>query len=208
MGKYTMNVTVKQTNNNGDACTYEVEVEESAQKKTGRCLQRYSCKIIAVVVIIATLVFSKCAISDIISAESKPVSDSYILKGDALATTQSDDNEATSDADRSYSLSASLTVSKSVLWHQVLRISCFCLLTIVIGVLCAILLKDNSGIRYEKLDMLQPLRDSLLKKIDTNEFSKETVETKSQTATEKETLTKVYSTPDLLKHYMNCITEI
>lgn len=71
-------------------------------------------------------------------------------------------------------------------------------LSTIIG-LTILLVRDESGIRYEKLDMLNDLSHKII----AEEFSERDYETSRQIKAIEKSIKS-----DLLKHYMNCITEI
>lgn len=102
--------------------------------------------------------------------------------------------------------------SKKVFFYHVLCIVFIIVLGITVMVLLAILLNDDSGIRYEKLDGLNSIKDKLLEydsKTSWGEDTNETIIIKNKKDKSTEITTKrIYNRADLLKHYMNCITDI
>ncbi len=102
--------------------------------------------------------------------------------------------------------------SKKVFFYHVLCIVFIIVLGITVMVLLAILIKDDSGIRYEKLDELNSIKDKLLECNSEIAWGKNKDVTKT-VANEKDksteiTTKRIYNRADLLKHYMNCITDI
>lgn len=105
-------------------------------------------------------------------------------------------------------------ISKYFLYH-ILCIVFIIVLGVTVTVLLLVVVKDDSGIRYEKLDALCSVEDKIIKLSDSVDKNKTAIEEKPEqncngsekvTKTTTDTATSNYAT--LLKHYMNCITEI
>lgn len=101
--------------------------------------------------------------------------------------------------------------SEKVFLYHVLCIVFIIVLGVTVTVLLAILIKDDSGIRYEKLDELAEIRNNLIESISYKEtvLEEETIE-KNLTSEQSKTITRNQKSikADLLKHYMSCITDI
>lgn len=105
-------------------------------------------------------------------------------------------------------------ISKYFLYH-ILCIVFIIVLGVTVTVLLLVVVKDDSGIRYEKLDALCSVEDKIIKLSDSVDKNKTAIEEKTEqncngaekvTKTTTDTATSNYAA--LLKHYMNCITEI
>lgn len=105
-------------------------------------------------------------------------------------------------------------ISKYFLYH-ILCIVFIIVLGVTVTVLLLVVVKDDSGIRYEKLDALCSVEDKINKLSGSVDKKKTTIEGKTEqncngsekvTKTTTDTVTSNYAA--LLKHYMNCITEI
>lgn len=110
--------------------------------------------------------------------------------------------------------SAKKHISKYFLYH-ILCIVFIIVLGVTVTVLLLVVVKDDSGIRYEKLDALCSVEDKIIKLSDSVDKNKTAIEEKTEqncngaekvTKTTTDTATSNYAA--LLKHYMNCITEI
>lgn len=104
------------------------------------------------------------------------------------------------------------TGSKKVFLYHVLCIVFIIILGVTVTVLLMLLIKDDSGIRYEKLDELNSIKDKLLECNTEIAWGKNKDVTKT-VANEKDgsaeiTTKKVDNRTDLLKHYMSCVTDI
>jgi len=104
--------------------------------------------------------------------------------------------------------------SKYFLYH-ILCIVFIIVLGVTVTVLLLVVLKDDSGIRYEKLDALCSVEDKINTFSGSADKNKTVIEEKTEqncngsekvTKTTTDTATSNYAA--LLKHYMNCITEI
>ena len=108
--------------------------------------------------------------------------------------------------------------TKKVFLYHLLCIAYICVLGITITTLLIILLKDDSGIRYEKLDELNEIKEKFFKEdfknpVDKTEKEVKVVNSNMGTTTSKtKTKTKTTETTDnrvkLLKHYMSCVADI
>lgn len=124
-----------------------------------------------------------------------------------------------------YSNSSEDDRAKKVFLYHLLCIVYICTLGVVITTLLIIILKDDNGIRYEKLDELHEIRkkffagevnDSANKKETEDKFEKTTnmgkdsnINTKITETTKTNTTTEITDQrAELLKHYMNCVVEI
>ncbi|MBQ6057033.1 MAG: hypothetical protein IJJ70_08165 [Treponema sp.] len=105
-------------------------------------------------------------------------------------------------------------ISKYFLYH-ILCIVFIIVLGVTVTVLLLVVVKDDSGIRYEKLDALCSVEDKINKLSGSVDKKKTSIEEKTEqncngseklTNTTTDTATSNYAA--LLKHYMNCITEI
>lgn len=126
--------------------------------------------------------------------------------------------DASRTATASIKTPQSVNVSnKKVFLYHLLCIIYICVLGATVAVLFVIFLKDDSGIRYEKLDELCKIREIISETISEKAISKETFESNQEISTDNakaekenknENKTYTYAQPELLKHYMNCITEV
>lgn len=104
--------------------------------------------------------------------------------------------------------------SKYFLYH-ILCIVFIIVLGVTVTVLLLFVLKDDSGIRYEKLDALCSVEDKINTFSGSADKNKTTIEEKNEQncngaekVTKTTTDTETSNRAALLKHYMNCITEI
>ena len=101
--------------------------------------------------------------------------------------------------------------SKKVFFYHILCIVFVIVLGVTVTVLLMLLIKDDSGIRYEKLDELKKVKEKLIDIINCQEtiLEEEIIEKNSMPEKTKTTTRKPKSIKaDLLKHYMSCVTDI
>ena len=128
------------------------------------------------------------------------------------------------------------TITKSINLYQILCMVFIICLTVTLISLITLLIKDDSNIRYEKLDILMDAKEDLLKGLDCDKKDKETKEVQKESdenakkkdesdsneknenkpetkdnscnkTTEKTTSEKSIKA-GLVKHYMSCVSEI
>ena len=103
--------------------------------------------------------------------------------------------------------------------YTVLYISFFVISGFVITIIFVLILKDDTGLRYAKLDELHSIKKKLLycpnnKKsdsetnIDDNQLEFFNMDTSTVYGAKEKIITKTSNRAALLKHYMTCVTEI
>lgn len=103
--------------------------------------------------------------------------------------------------------------SVKIFLYHVICIVFIIVFGVTVTVLFMLLIKDDSGIRYEKLDELNSIKDKLLECNSEIAWGKnkdvtKTVANEKNECTETTTTKKIYNRIDLLKHYMSCVTDI
>ncbi len=185
-----------------------------------------SCgKIVVILVIIAILGFSRIVLKKAFDtkdfvfyqySEASSVTPSYSSTSEGELSVQSKNScqSATVKKPATTVVNAKIDTSSNrngrVFLYHILCIIYICALATTITTLLVMLLKDDSAIRYEKLDMLKEASKTFncqnfneYEETSTSETNGETKDSKKTITTTKKSIKK-----DLIKHYMSCISEI
>lgn len=101
--------------------------------------------------------------------------------------------------------------SKKIFLYHILCMVFIIVLGITLAVLLVMLLKDDSCVRFEKLDELARIRENLIEGISYKEvlLEENTMENSSKSKTSKKNIKSSKSIKaELVKHYMSCIADI
>ena len=105
------------------------------------------------------------------------------------------------------------TTFETPTFNKIINIIYMVLLVCIIVLLCIFFVKDDSCLKFAKLDELREVKEKLLK-MDVSELVDKTTEKHKATGesgnnnTKTEITTEESNRADLLKHYMTCITEL
>ncbi|MBR4322532.1 hypothetical protein [Treponema sp.] len=184
---------------------YTVEIEGSTVKGICQCIKSFcSClvrnftRLIIMMLLVLSFIFTAFFFRD---EKSNFDSDASYLAEKSVVTTKTD-------------LQNERKITGIKFKSQSLYLLYFIIFTVTDITLLVLFVKDDSGLRYAKLEELRTIREN----IDTFENSidkKNTiVEEKTKKCAQKTTVTTTKTTSEtsnranLLKHYMDCITEI
>lgn len=201
---------------------------KSWMKKMCKWVGRSIRKITVIIVIIGVLVFSRSVLRTVFNAKEQLIYESQSSGkcSEEVCGSISVKKAATMQIPKCCSMCAqqpenapitkchcNYTGSKKVFLYHVLCIVFIIVLGVTVTVLLMLLIKDDSGIRYEKLDELNSIKDKLLEcnteiAWGKNKDVTKTVANEKNECTETTTTKKIYNRIDLLKHYMSCVTDV
>lgn len=106
------------------------------------------------------------------------------------------------------------TITKSINLYQILCMVFIICLTVTLISLITLLIRDDSNIRYEKLDMLNEAKEDLVEILSYKEKDTERKEKHNENSVDKNDKASEKTTSEksikagLVKHYMSCVSEI
>lgn len=168
---------------------YTVEFDKTFSKCFGSCLSHNCCRLVILILLVLSVFFT-----------------AFVFQ----RLKESSDTDISCLLEKSVEIQNEQPISKIKLKPQFFGIIYFVILVLTDSVLVVLFVKDDSYIRYAKLDALLSAMESIDSFENSIDKKSTTVEEKTENSTPKtsNTTTESSNRAALLKHYMSCVTEI